>query len=162
MHSKFETLSEDNEFIILNNLVFNPNLIKDNITNSFHITNSSFNFCSKNKFLKKYFREVNNQGIYNRIEWKFCLKENIQCELITFDQIRPLDELQIKVVLDFSSQENYNTQYIDLKVLLDFSRRKLETEDTPIIEDIETISFKNLYEQHTAYFPSFSSEEICI
>jgi hypothetical protein len=162
MHPKFETLSEDNEFIILNDIVFNTNLIKDNITNSFHITNNSFNSCSKNKFLRKYFREVNNQGIYNRIEWKFWLKQDIQCELITLNKIRPLNELQIKVILDFSSKENYNNQYIDLKVLLDFSLKKLEAEDTPTIEDIETMSFKNLYEQDTAYFPSFSSKEICV
>lgn len=162
MHPKFEYLTEDNEFIILNNTVFNTNQIKDNIIQYFQITKSNLNFCSKNKFLKKYFREVNNQGIYNRIEWKFCLKKDIKCELITFNKIRLLDELQIKVVLDFSSKENYNTQYIDLKVLLNFSLRKLDAEATPTIDDIETIPFQNLYEQNTAYFHSFSSEEICI
>lgn len=155
MHPKFESFTEDKEFIVLNNIVFNTNQIKKNIVHNFKHKNLSLNFCSKNTFLKKYFREVNNQGIFNRIEWKFWLKEDIKCELITFDQVKALDQLQIKIILDFSSK-------VDLKILLDFCIRDLVAEETPTIDNIETISFKDLYEQNTAYSHSFSSEEICI
>lgn len=162
MHPKFESLTEDYDFIVLNNIVFNANQIQDSILKNFKHSNLSLNFCSKNKFLKKYFREVNNQGIFNRIEWKFWLKENIKCELITFGQVRQLDQLQIKVILDFSKTESYTTEDLELKVLLDFSLRELEVEKTPQIDNIEIISFQKSYEQNTAYFHSFSSEEICI
>ncbi|MGB6294664.1 MAG: hypothetical protein WBF90_00600 [Rivularia sp. (in: cyanobacteria)] len=155
MHPKFESFTEDKEFIVLNNIIFNTNQIKENIVHNFKHENLSLNFCSKNKFLKKYFREVNNQGIFNRIEWKFCLKEDIKCDLITFGQVKALDQLQIKVILDFSKK-------VDLKILLDFCIRDLVAEETPTIDNIETISFKDLYEQNTAYFHSFSSKEICI
>lgn len=162
MHRTFESLTVDNEFIALNNIVFNVNQIKNNIVKDFRLKKSNLNFCSKNTFIRKYFREVNNQGIFNRIESKFWLKENIQCELITFDRIIQLDELQLKVILDFSSKVNYNSEYFELKVLLHFHLRELEVEETSTIDDIETIPLKNLYEQNTAYFHSFSSEEICI
>ncbi len=102
MHRNFEPFTEENEFIVLNKIVFNTNQFKDSIVKDFKMQKSNLNFCSKNKFFRKYFREVNNQGIYNRIEWKFWLKENIQCELISFGQIKRLDELQIKIILDFS------------------------------------------------------------
>ncbi len=162
MHRNFEHFTEDNEFIILNKIVFNTNQFKDSIVKDFKMQKSNLNFCSKNKFFRKYFREVNNQGIYNRIEWKFWLKENIQCELICFGQIKRLDELQIKIILDFSIKENYNQECIDLKVLLDFSLQEQEAEETSTKDNIEIISFKNLYEQNTAYSHSFSSEKICI
>ncbi len=162
MHCNFESFTEENEFIVLNKIVFNTNQIKESIVKDFKPRKGNLNFCCKNKLIKKYFREVNNQGIYNRIEWKFWLKEDIQCELIAFDQIRRLDELQIKIILDFSSQGNYNQEYIDLKVLLDFSLQEQEAEETFTQDNIETISFKNFYEQNTAYSHSFSSEKICI
>jgi hypothetical protein len=176
MHPKFESLPEDRKFIALNNIVFNPTQIKNNIIQDFKPKKNDLSFCRKNLFLKKYFREINNQGIFNRIEWKFWLKEDIQCELITFDKIRKLDELQIKVILDFSStlkgmnnipdnlfsKDNKNTESFNLKVWLDFSIRESEVEETPTIDDIETIFFKNINEQNTAYSYSFSSEKICV
>ena len=176
MHPKFESLAEGNEFIVLNNIVFNTNHIKDNIVKDFKPNNCYLNFCKKNKFLRKYFREVNTQGIFNRIEWKYGLKKDVQCELITFDKMRQLDELQIRIILDFSSilnpinnrpihlsdKENHNSEYLDLKIFLDFSLRELEAEKTPKINSIENRNFQNVYEQNTAYFHSFSSEEVCI
>ena len=162
MYGKFESLTDGNEFIILNNIVFNVNQIKNNIVEDFRLKKSNLNFCRKNIFIRKYFREVNTQGIFNRIEWKFRLKKNIRCELITFDRITPLDELQLKVILDFSSKENYNSEDLELKVFLNFYLRELEAEETPTIDDVETIPLKNLYEQNTPYFHSFNSEEICI
>lgn len=176
MHLQFESLTKDNEFIVFNNIVFNTSQIKDNIIKDFKPKYSNLNFCSKNKFIKKYFREVNNQSIFNRIEWKFWLKKDIQCELITFDRIKPLDELQLRIILDFSStltatedtsynlqrKENKKTEYLNLNILLDFYCKEVESEETPTIDNIKIISLKNLYEQNTAYFYSFSSEEICI
>ncbi|MEM9926117.1 MAG: hypothetical protein AAF915_20595 [Cyanobacteria bacterium P01_D01_bin.50] len=175
MHRQFESLSKDNDFIILNNIVFNANQIKDSIIQDFKPEKNNLNFCRKNIFLKKYFREINNQGIFNRIEWKFWLKSDVQCELIAFDLTRQIDELQIRVILEFpplekgyntlqlvSSQDNYNSQYFNLKVLLDFSLQDLELEETPVIDSVEIIAFKNIYEQKIAYFYSHSSEKICI
>jgi len=176
MYPKFESLTEESEFIVLDNIVFNTSQIKDNILNDFKTKKRNLNFCSKNKFLNKYFMEVNSQGIFNRIEWKFWLKEDIQCELITFDEIKPLEQLQVRIILDFSSatiaidntpysqssKENNNTENLNLKVLLDYSIREFKAEETPTIDNIETISFKKLYEQNTAYFYPLSSEEICI
>ena len=104
------------------------------------------------------FSSVNNQSIFNRIEWKFWLKEDIKCELISFDQIRKLDELQIRVILDCSS----TAQNIGLKVLLNFALQNSEVEEIPDIDSRETIAFQNIYEQNTAYFYSFNSEKICI
>lgn len=162
MHRTFESLTDGNQFIALNNITFNVNQIKNNIVEDFRLKKSNLNFCSKNTFIRKYFREVNNQGIFNRIEWKFWLRKNIRCELITFDRIIQLDELQLKVILDFSNKQNYNSQDLELKVLLDFYLQELEAEETPTIDNIETIPLKNLYEQNTPYFHPLSSEEICI
>ncbi|BAY83207.1 hypothetical protein NIES267_26940 [Calothrix parasitica NIES-267] len=176
MYPKFESLAEENEFIIFNNIVFNTSQIKENIINGFKTKNSDLNFCSKNKFLRLYFREINNQSIFNRIEWKFWLKKDVQCELITFDTIKPLNQLQLRIILDFSStlkaidntsdnqqhQENKNAEYLNLDISLDFACKELEPETTPKIDNIETVSLKNLYEQNTTYFHSFSGEEICI
>ncbi|AFY56175.1 hypothetical protein Riv7116_3730 [Rivularia sp. PCC 7116] len=174
-HQKFDLFTEDNKFIILNNIVFNTNQIKDKIIEDFKQKRSSFNFCRKNKFLRKYFKEVKNQAIFNRIEWKFLLKKDIQCELIEFDEIKLLDELEIRIILDFSSavtqienaldpsiarSDSYGN--INIKVLLDFSTKELESPEQSGIDNIETICFKNLYEQNIAYFHSLSSEEICI
>ncbi len=108
MHHQFESLTEDNKFIVLNNIVFNANQIKTSIVQDFKPKKNNLNFCRKNLFLRKYFREINNQRIFDRIEWKFWLKEDIQCKLITLDKIRKLSELQIKVILDFSSPLNAN------------------------------------------------------
>lgn len=176
MHLKFESLTQENQFIVLNNIVFNTSQIKDYIVRDFKPKNSDLNFCSKNKFLKKYFREINNQSIFNRIEWKFWLKKDIQCELITFDTVKSLDELQLRIILDFSStlkavdntpynlptQKQNNTEYLNIEIILDFSCQELEAEANPTIDDIKTIYFKELYEQNTTYFHSLSSKEICI
>ncbi len=154
MHRQFESLTEDNEFIVLNNIVFNANKIKTSIIGDFKPKKNNLNFCRKNLFLRKYFIEINNQGIFNRIEWKFWLKEDIQCKLITVDKIIKLEELQIKVILDFSSPLNKNNEYCDLKVLLYFSLQELETK--------QTTALKSIHEQNTAYFYPLSSEKICI
>ncbi|MGF1676817.1 MAG: hypothetical protein ACFCUV_24525, partial [Rivularia sp. (in: cyanobacteria)] len=95
MHCQLESLIEDSEFILLNNMVFNANQIKNNIVKDFQPKKNDLNFCRKNLFLKKYFREINNQGIFNRIEWKFCLKKDVECELIAFDKIKKVDKLQL-------------------------------------------------------------------
>ncbi|MDY6897075.1 MAG: hypothetical protein SWZ49_03220 [Cyanobacteriota bacterium] len=169
-------MTKENQFIVINNIVFNTSQIKDCIVKDFKPKNSNLNFCYKNKFIKKYFREVNNQSIFNRIEWKFWLKKDIQCELITFDAIKPLNEFQLRIIIDFSStlkaiedtsynlqrKENKNTESLNLNILLDFSCKELKKEETPTIDNIETISFQNLYEQNAAYFHPSSSEEICI
>lgn len=176
MHNKFESLSEYVEFIVLNNIVFNASQIKNSIVQDFKPKNNDLNFCRKNKFLKKHFREINNQGIFNRIEWKFWLKEDIRCELITFDKIKQVDELQIRIILDFSpaqklnnyttpntlSEDNKNSEYFDLKVLLDCSPQESEVEETSTIDSIETITLKSIYEQNIAKFDSLNSEKICI
>ena len=176
MHLQLESLTQDNQFIVLNNIVFNTSQIKDYIVRDFKHKNSNLNFCSKNKFLKKYFREINNQSIFNRIEWKFWLKKDIQCELITFDKIKSLNELQIRIILDFSStlkaidntlynsqsKKQNNIEYLNIEIMLDFCCKELKIDEIPAIEKIEPISLKNLYEQNTAYLSSFSSEEICI
>ena len=176
MHLQFESLTQENQFIVLNNIVFNRSQIKDYIVKDFKPNNGNLNFCSKNKFLKKYFREINNQSIFNRIEWKFWLKKDIQCELITFDKIKILNDFQIRIILDFSStlkaidntpynsqsKKQNNTEYLNIEIMLDFSCKELEIDEIPTMEKIESISLKNRYEQNTTYFHSFSSEEICI
>ncbi|MEL6463025.1 MAG: hypothetical protein AAFQ91_33225 [Cyanobacteria bacterium J06621_15] len=176
MNFKFESLTRENDFIVLNNIVFNTSQIKDYIVKDFKSKDSDLNFCSKNKFLRKYFRQINNQSIFNRIEWKFWLKKDIQSELITFDNVKTLDELQLRIILDFSSilkaventpyylptEEQKNTEYLNLKIMLDFCCKELHTEEKPTADKIETIPFQSLYEQNTAYFHSFSSKEICI
>lgn len=186
MHRRFESLTEDNEFIVLNDIVVNANQIKNNIVDDFKPKKNDLNFCRKNLFLKKYFREINNQGIFNRIEWKFWLKKDIQCELIAFDQIKQVDKLQLRVILNFPSElkispnhkfdclsdkENENPEYFDLKILLDYSLRELqiEEESTTIpttINYINTIAFQNINEQNneqnTPYSYPLSSEKICV
>lgn len=178
MHRKFESLSEYVEFITLNNIVFNVSQIKNSIVQDFKSKNNDLNFCRKNKFLKKNFREINNQGIFNRIEWKFWLKEDIRCELITLDKTRQVSELQIRVILDFSpaeklnnytastlsSEDSNNSEYLDLKVLLDcyLQESEVEVEEIFTIDSIETIALKSIHEQKTANFDSLNSEKICI
>ncbi|MBE9214762.1 hypothetical protein IQ247_19160 [Plectonema cf. radiosum LEGE 06105] len=186
MHCQVESLIEDSEFILLNNMVFNANQIKNNIVTDFKPRENDLNFCRKNTFLKKYFREINNQGIFNRIEWKFWLKKDVECELMTFDKVKQVDKLQLRVILNFSStlqiinnhtfddlsdKENQNHEYFGLKVLLNYSLQELETEEksTKIptkINYIDTIAFPNINEQNneqnTAYSYPLSSQKICI
>ncbi|MEA5598643.1 hypothetical protein [Rivularia sp. UHCC 0363] len=165
MHHKLESLTEDS-FIILNDVVFNPDQIRNTIIQDFKPRKNDLNFCRKNIFLKKYFREVNNQGIFNRIEWKFCLKQDVECEIITFDE-RQIGTLVIKVILNFYThydtlnEENYHSEDFELKILLNYSQ-PLEIEETPEKNYIKTIYFKNINEQKTAYFYPISSEKICV
>lgn len=56
MNLQFESLTRENDFIVLNNIVFNTSQIKDYIVKDFKQKNSDFNFCRKNKFPRKYFR----------------------------------------------------------------------------------------------------------
>lgn len=164
MHHQFESLTEENEFIILNNLVFNTQQIKSNIIQDFQIKKSNLNFCCKNKFIRRYFRQVNQQGIFNLSEWKFWLKEDIQCELISFEEKRQIEQLQIRVILDYSStkKDNHKNDYLNLQVFLYFSLPELEIEREPKIDDIEQLSLKEIYEQNTTYLYPFNSETICI
>ncbi|MEB3217467.1 MAG: hypothetical protein VKN72_14705 [Nostocales cyanobacterium 94392] len=182
MHRRFESLSEDNEFIVLNDIVVNVNQIKNGIVNDFKPKTNDLNFCRKNLFLKQYFREINNQGIFNRIEWKFLLKKDIQCELIASDKIKQVDKLQLRIILNFSStlqiipdnefdclshKENENPEYFDLKVLLYYSLQKLKIAEEPTTISttrnyIDTIYFQNINQQNNPYSYPLSSEKICI
>ncbi|MBF2014295.1 MAG: hypothetical protein IGS23_03590 [Rivularia sp. T60_A2020_040] len=188
MDCQLESLIADSEFLLLNNMVFNANQIKNNIVKDFQPRKNDLNFCRKNIFLKTYFREINNQGIFNRIEWKFGLKKDVECELMRFDQIKQVDKLQLRVILNFSStlqiinnhtfddlsdKENHHHESFDLKVLLNYSFQELETEETPTtiptkINYIDTIPFPNINinqqnnEQNTAYSYPLSSQKICI
>lgn len=159
MHYQFESVPENQEFIILDDVVFSVNQIKNGIVRDFNKNNSNLNFCRKNKFLSRYFREVNNQGIFNRIEWKFWLKEDTKCELFLFNKTQQVEELQIRIILDFAST---NADSSSLKVLLDFSPLELELEEKPANNYVNISKLKYINEQKIPNYHSLSSEKICI
>ena len=159
MHYQFESVPENQELIILDDIVFSVNQIKTAIIRDFNHNTSNLHFCRKNSFLNTYFREINNQGIFNRIEWKFWLKQDIKCELVLFDKAQAVDELQIRVILDFVSRK---LDSCDLKVLLDVSLPELELEETPVNYSVDISNLKYIYGQNTANFYPSGSETICI
>ena len=61
MHHQFESLTEDNEFVVLNNIIFNPNQIKTSIVQDFKHKNNNLSFFCKNLFLRKYFRQITRE-----------------------------------------------------------------------------------------------------
>lgn len=159
MHYQFESVPKNQEFIILDDVVFSVNQIKNGIVRDFNKNNSNLNFCRKNKFLSRYFREVNNQGIFNRIEWKFWLKEDTKCELFLFNKTQQVEELQIRIILNFASA---NVDILSLKVLLEFSATELELEENPVNRSVNISNLKYINEPKIANYHTLSSEKICI
>lgn len=126
--NKFQQLNSENDVLLLDNAKFKVTQMKDKIIQDFLPKANDLNFGSHNSLIKKYFKEVKTQGIFNRVEWKFLLKPGIQCELLTTGNNRvQKGKLQIKVSLHFLSlpnsltnQNSTNYKNFDIKVSLDF------------------------------------------
>ncbi|MCX7592191.1 MAG: hypothetical protein N2235_00235 [Fischerella sp.] len=125
--NKFQQLNGENDVLLLDNTKFKVAQIKEKIIQDFIPKANDLKFGSQNSLIKKYFKEVNTQGIFNRVEWKFLLKPGIKCELQTINNTRQKGKLQIKVSLRFLSlpnslanQNHTNYKNFDIKVSLDF------------------------------------------
>ncbi len=151
----FQQLNSDSDVLVLNNTQFLINQIKDRIIQEFAPKANDLNFgLQPNSLIKKYFKQINTQGIFNRVEWKFSLKPGIKCELLTRDDSNKQEgKLQIKVTLQFSStlnplknKSNIDSENFDIKVSLDFCPESPENQD----------------EQNSSDSYSSRSEEICL
>lgn len=91
------------------------------------------------------------QGIFNRVEWKFALRQGIKCELFTPENNRKQKgKLEIKVVIDFSPmkkqescvlddddeykilsiEDKKSSENLEIKVSIDFRPEESEVEES--------------------------------
>ncbi len=133
MLNKFNPLNEEDDVILLDNTIFDVIKIRDKIIEDFEPKGNDLNFVNKNSFIKKYFKRINVQGIFNRVEWKFSQRKGIKCELfMPGNDSRQKGILQIRVILEFlamlethsisnsSLSRERNSEIFEVKVLLDF------------------------------------------
>jgi hypothetical protein len=155
MNNKFQQLHGENDVIFLDNTVFNAFQIINKIMQDFEPKGNDLNFCRKNLLLKKYFKQRNIQGIFNRVEWKFSLKKGISCELlIPGKNSKRRGRLEIKVILEFSPSrelipsvingsisnplpngDSQMSKNFDIKVSLDFCPEEAEVQERPSPND---------------------------
>ncbi len=102
LSTKFKRLDREDDFIVLENEIFNAVQIVNQVLQDFEPKGNDLKFYCQDKFLRKYFRKRNVQGIFNRVEWQFSLRQGIECELvIPSNNGRQKGKLEIKVILEF-------------------------------------------------------------
>ncbi|GAA6623860.1 KGK domain-containing protein [Scytonema sp. NUACC26] len=151
LNNKFKQLEGTEEIILLENRIFNPSQIINCIIENFEPKGNDLNLSCKNSFIKKYFKQKNVQGIFNRVEWNFVLKQGVKCELLIPNKnCKQKGKLEITVIINFSpmkrkelsmleDEDAHNTlsiedkkslENIEIKVSLDFWSDEIEVEQT--------------------------------
>ncbi|NMG09379.1 KGK domain-containing protein [Brasilonema sp. UFV-L1] len=101
---QFKQLGQEEDVLFLEDKIFNAVQIVNKVLQYFEPKGNDLNLSCQDKFVKKYFKKKNVQGIFNRVEWQFALKPGIQCELVMPDKSsRQKGKLEIRVTLEFSS-----------------------------------------------------------
>ncbi|MBR8836591.1 MAG: hypothetical protein DSM106950_21875 [Stigonema ocellatum SAG 48.90 = DSM 106950] len=176
MLNKFQPLNEEDVVILLDNTIFDVIQIRDSIIQDFEPRGNDLNFANPNLFIKKYFRQINVQGIFNRVEWKFCQRKAIKCELLMpGHNSRQKVILQIRVILEFLaskkqalsmlgtqkradsslSTDKKNSENFEIKVLLDFCADESKVEDAPT-STIPESSFNKIRQEVPTLKPALS------
>ncbi|WP_243147466.1 KGK domain-containing protein [Scytonema sp. UIC 10036] len=151
LNNKLKQLEGTEDIILLENKIFNPVQIVNHIIENFEPKGNDLNLSCKNSFIKKYFKQKNVQGIFNRVEWKFALKQGVKCELLIPNNNRKQKgKLEIKVIIDFSTmkkkdfsmlddddaydtlsiEDKKSSENLEIKVSLDFCPDEPEVEET--------------------------------
>ncbi|GAB1544065.1 hypothetical protein NUACC21_67410 [Scytonema sp. NUACC21] len=168
LHRKFKQLDGSNDIIFIENKIFYANQIINQMIQDFEPKGNDLNFSCKDSFIKKYFKQKNVQGIFNRVEWKFTLRQGIKCELFSpNDNAKQKGKLEIRVIVNFSllkkqdfpmlADDDMNDMYdtltiedrkrlenLEIKVSLDFCPDELEVEET-LVNDKPQQSINNIY-----------------
>jgi KGK domain len=107
LHEKHKRLDREDEFILIDKKVFNAVQIINQIVQDFEPKGNDLKFSCKDSLIKKYFKQKNVHGIFNRVEWQFSLRNGVKCELLSPDRNgRQQGKLEIKVIIDFSPSRN--------------------------------------------------------
>ncbi|NJM72825.1 MAG: hypothetical protein HC862_23285 [Scytonema sp. RU_4_4] len=101
---QFKRLGQEDDVLFLEDKIFNAVQIVNKVLQYFEPKGNDLNLSCKDKFVKKYFKKKNIQGIFNRVEWQFYLRPGIQCELVMPDKSsRQKGKLEMRVTLEFSA-----------------------------------------------------------
>lgn len=150
LHNELKELNRLEDIICIDNKIFNVDQIIHKIIENFELKENNLNFSCKDSFIKKYFYQINFQGIFNQARWKFLLKREFQCELfIPGCDVKQKGQLEIRVTIKFlSSKKSVNSmledsicdclsiktskklENLDIKVSLGFRPDESEFEDT--------------------------------
>ncbi|MBW4596328.1 MAG: hypothetical protein KME46_26340 [Brasilonema angustatum HA4187-MV1] len=104
LSNQFQRLEQEDDILFLGDQIFNAVQIVKKFLEYFEPKGNDLNFSCQDKFVKKYFKKRNVTGIFNRVEWEFYLRSEIQCELlIPKKNRRQKGKLEIRVTLEFSS-----------------------------------------------------------
>ncbi len=139
MLNKFKPLNEEEDVILLDNTIFDVIQIRDKIIQDFEPRGNDLNFVNKNSFIKKYFKRINIQGIFNRVEWKFAQRKGIKCELLMPDNNSQKGILQIRVILEFLASKKQVSSMLDSHSISDSSlsrdRKSAENFEVKVLLD---------------------------
>ncbi|MEC4885034.1 MAG: KGK domain-containing protein [Scytonema sp. PMC 1070.18] len=103
LHEQYKRLDREDEFILIDKKVFNAVQIINQVIQDFEPKGNDLKPSCKATFIKKYFKQKNVHGIFNRVEWQFSLRKGVKCELLSPDRNgREQGKLEIKVIIDFS------------------------------------------------------------
>lgn len=165
LHDTFQQLDTIDDVVLIDNKIFNAVQMINQIIEEFEPRGNDLNFSGKPTWLKKYFKQKNVHGIFNRVELKFTLRQGIKCELLMPANIsKQKGKLEIRVTIDFSTskkqmpfrseesnksdylsmKERKNSKNIEIKVSLDFYPDEAEIEEAST-SDITTSTLNNVY-----------------
>lgn len=167
--NQLKQLEQEDDVILLDNTICNAVEIVNQVIQYFEPKGKDLNLGCKDKFLKKYFKKKNIQGIFNRVEWLFSLKRGIQCELLLpGNNGRQKGKLEIIVTLEFSSSNKQFSSMSDRESMPDSlsitDNRSLKNFEIKVSLDFypeEMISDKN-HDENTWHFSSSDSQEIYV
>ncbi|BAY48155.1 hypothetical protein SAMD00079811_57750 [Scytonema sp. HK-05] len=167
--NQLKRLEREDDVILLENKIFNAVQIVNQVLQDFEPKGNDLNFCCKDKFLKKYFKKRNVQGIFNRVEWQFSLRRGIQCELLLpGNNGRQKGKLEIRITLDFSPSKKQFSSMSDGESMSDSlsitdskSSKNFEIKVSLDFCPDEMISTE-MHDQNSLHFYSSNSEEIYV
>ena len=167
--NQLKRLEREDDVILLENKIFNAVQIVNQVLQGFEPKGNDLNLSCQQKFLKKYFKKTNVQGIFNRVEWQFSLRRGIQCELVLpGNNGRQKGKLEIRVTLEFSPSKKEFSSMSDgesmsdsLSITNSKSSKNFEIKVSLDFCPDEMICEKN-HNQNSLHFYSSNSEEIYI
>lgn len=167
--NRFQRLEREDDVILLENKIFNAVQIVNQVLQYLEPKGNDLNLCCKNKFINKYFKKKNVQGIFNRVEWEFYLRQGIRCELVVpGNNGRQKGKLEIRATLEFSPSKKQFSSISDGESMSDSLSRKdsksCKNFEIKVSLDFcpeEIICEKN-HDQNSLHFYSSNSEEVYV
>lgn len=135
MQNKFTQLNGEEDLILLEDTLFNVIQIKNKIIEYFEPKGNDLTFSANNTFIKRYFKQINIHGIFNRVEWKLTLKKGIRCDfLMTGKKVKQKGKLEIKIILEFSPSRKQASSIINDEMI----SNSLPSRDSKSLENVQT------------------------